>query len=211
MRGVSSTVLVLAVLLARSTSAGEDGPLTIADLAAHRAALDPSATGGEAKAVTFRDLWDRPAEHRGGRVTVSGRVRAVFHRPSFGSFPPLAEVWAFTPSQDPLCLVFPESGAAKAPRVGAEVRFEGTFLRRVRYNGGDGDRLAPLVVGPAPPRSEVSPPPAGAGPSGQGVDRAFLLVVVGVVALAILRVRLRRPGAMSVDVGPPPQFRDGAG
>lgn len=200
-------LLLVATSLAR---AEDDGPLTIADLAAYRAALGPSADAPPALAVTFRDLWDRPDEHRGRRVAVSGRVMGVFHRPPYGQFPALAEAWAFTPSSDPLCLVFPESGGAKAPRPGDLVRFEGTFLRRVRYRGGDVDRLAPLVVGPAPPRVEAPAPPPDPGAARSPFDGVFVLVMGGIVALALLRVHLRRP-TRPVEIDPPPEFRDGPG
>ena len=37
------------------------------------------------------------------------------------------------------------------PKLGQTVRFTGTFLKMIRYAAGDGDRLAPLVVGDQPP------------------------------------------------------------
>ena len=45
------------------------------------------------------------------------------------------------------------------------VRFTGTFLKTVRYAAGDGDRLAPLIVGDRPPE----PQPAG-GVHGEPVE-----------------------------------------
>ena len=48
------------------------------------------------------------------------------------------------------------------PGPGRTVRFTGTFLKMVRYTAGDGDRLAPLIVGDRPPAWQ---PPEAAGES----------------------------------------------
>ena len=189
-------------------STAEDGPLTIADLGAYRLALAPGPGDGSAPAVGFRDLWDRPADYQGRRVSVAGRVMSVFHRGPYGTFPAMAEAWVFTPSSDPLCLVFPESAGSTSPKPGAVVRFSGTFLRRVRYKGGDVDRLAPLIVGPAPPRVETPAPTAGAGALGSAYDGPFVMVMGGIVGLALLRAWLRRPPP-PIETGPPPVFEDG--
>ena len=134
--------LVVVAVWAFTSSAVDEGPLNLTDLAAYRDAIASRPGDGTAPAVGFRDLWDRPADYQGRRVVVAGRVMSVFHRGPFGTFPAMAEAWVFSPTSDPLCLVFPESGAT-SPKPGALVRFEGTFLRRVRYAGGDVDRLAP--------------------------------------------------------------------
>jgi hypothetical protein len=154
--------------------------LTLADLAAYRAALSGKATGENAKSseppvrVVFRDLWNRTDEFRGRRVMIQGRVERVFRQGPIGSFPALAEVWVVSPAGDPFCLVVPnESGTgilpvnehgledraapAAIPEQGKTVRFTGTFLKLVRYAGGDGARLAPLVVGNQPPVSVHEP------------------------------------------------------
>ncbi len=190
--------------------AGEDGPLGLADLEAYRAAIDPASPGVPAPApAAFRDLWDRPAEFQGRRVAVGGRVERVFHQGAFGKFPALAEVWVVDAATDPLCLVFPESSDHPAPKPGDRVRFDGTFLRRIRYRGGDVDRFAPLVVGPGAPRVER---PALIGPAG--------------VAIALRGGRGRgarrdgRPRALEgpsspadraarSSIDPPPEFHDG--
>ncbi len=201
----------LALGPAARAHAEEDGPLSIADLAAYRAALDPTPHDEPPVPSGFRDLWDRPGEFRGRRVAVGGRVGAVFHSAAVGTFPPLAETWVFTEASDPLCLVFPETKEAPAPIPGDLVRFEGTFLRRVRYRGGDADRLAPLVVGPAPPRVDrpATPAPA-ADPSSSPFDGVFVLVLGAIVALALVRAHLRRPPSRPIVQGPPPEFRDGS-
>lgn len=154
--------------------------LGLADLAAYRAALAGRATGDRARSsdppvrVGFRELWKAPDDYRGRRVTVRGRVERTFRQGAVGSFPPLVEAWVFTASGDPLCVVYARSGAdegaveagrEKGPApgqgrhplplgdraAGQSVEFTGTFLKMVRYAAGDGDRLAPLIVGDRSP------------------------------------------------------------
>ena len=161
-------LLTLASLSSGRTRADDEGresSLSLSDLAPYRAALEkrPGGTPTPAKAVTFRDLWDRPETYQGHRVRVNGRVVRRFRQGAFGTFPPLTEVWAVAPAGDPFCLVFPTpagSGPADAA-PGASVRFEGTFLRRLRYQGGDTARLAPLIVGDGPPSVTTPAPPKG--------------------------------------------------
>ena len=110
--------------------------------------------------VGFRELWDHPATYQGRRVQVQGRLVRRFRQGSFGTFPPLEEAWVFSPAGDPFCVVFPATsapGGAKAttkenrPGAAGSVRFAGTFLKLLEYQGGDGPRRAPLIVGPGPP------------------------------------------------------------
>jgi hypothetical protein len=186
---------------------GRDDQLGLADLAGYRAALSGKAIADDARhadppaRVGFRDLWERPDAYRGRRVTVRGRVARIFRQGPVGSFPPLLQVWIFSPVGDPFCLVFPRPTAGTGGgqetvtasptqtdhRPGRTVRFTGTFLKMVRYAAGDGERLAPLIVGDRPP----GPAPAeadglgdrsskaggvpraigGANPAGAGLDR----------------------------------------
>jgi len=186
-----------------------DGPLTIADLPAYRAALDHKTAQEPATRVSFRDLWERPDEFRGRRVAVSGRVVLVFHKGRVGQFPPLTEVWIFTEASDPFCLICPESIDKLATKPGGFVEFEGTSLRRVRYQSGDVDRLAPLIVGAQPPRIH-QPAPKVSKPSDSPFDGLFLLVMAGIVALTLARGMLRRPRTGAIVADPPPMFHDGA-
>ena len=208
---------------------GEDPEpsLSLSDLAPYRAALEPKSkpkpgATAPAEPVTFRDLWDHPEAHRGRRVRCEGRVVRRFRQGAFGTFPPLTEVWAVSAAGDPFCLVFPTPAAAGPdPAPGASVRFEGTFLRRLRYQGGDADRLAPLVVGdrppavttPAPPRP--TRPPPGLAPPGAGLTRfewPLGLLAAAVLALALARRHLLGPSRPPVrprgDEEPPPEFVD---
>ena len=204
-------VLAAIGLLAQSPAlAQSDGPLTIADLAFYRAAFEPRKPIESAMPASFRDLWNRPDEFRGRRVAVSGRVTTVFHQGAVGTFPPLAEVWVFTAASDPFCLVFPETAEKPAPKPGIVVDFEGTFLRKIRYRGGDVDRLAPLIVGPEPPRFD-RPADGVAAPGGSSFDGIFMLAIGGIVVLTLLRVAMRRPRPREIVEGPPPRFDDGEG
>ncbi len=199
-------VILLILGLTTPLRARDDGPLTLTDLPAYRAALEPSKPGDpKPQPATFHDLWDHPAESRGRRVEVGGRVERVFHQGPVGEFPALAEVWVVDAATDPLCLVFPESSDAPAPKPGDSVRFGGTFLRRVRYRGGDAERLAPLIVGPGPARVERPAPPA---EKGSPFDGAFVAVLGGIVVLILLRAHLRRPSTRPIVDGPPPEFQD---
>jgi hypothetical protein len=196
----SGTAFVVACVLVLVCSIGSfaddsESPhqLTLADLAAYRAALSGKATGENAKTsdppvrVVFRDLWNRPETFRGRRVTTQGRIERIFRQGPIGSFPALAEVWIVSPAGDPFCLVVPnESGAgilpvndhgvedratpAAIPEQGQTVRFTGTFLKMVRYAGGDGARLAPLVVGNRPPVTLQEPKNANGARSFSGDD-----------------------------------------
>ncbi len=186
---IASWLLVLPCLSASGglawaddPEAGQDDQLSLADLAGYRAALSGKATADDAQPsdaparVGFRDLWERPDAYRGRRVTVHGRVARIFRQGPVGSFPPLLQFWIFSTAGDPYCLVFPrpsdESGGGQEaevrrdppaiPGAGLAVRFTGTFLKMIRYAGGDGERLAPLIVGDRPPG------PAPAGPDGPG-------------------------------------------
>ena len=94
-------------------------------------------------------------------MTVSGRLARTFRQGPVGSFPPLDESWIFSAAGDPICIVYPhpdpsDPKSAGIPRAGGPVRFAGTYLKTVRYAAGDGDRLAPLIVGDRPPAP--SPP-----------------------------------------------------
>jgi hypothetical protein len=50
----------------------------------------------------------------------------------------------------------------QSPEPGQTVQFTGTFLKMVRYAGGDGPRLAPLIAGDRPPVLALETTKAGA-------------------------------------------------
>ena len=192
--------------------------LTITDLAAYHAALQPSqATKGQpVPKVSFRDLWAHPESFRGKLVRVEGRLARRFRQGKVGEFPPLVENWIFSESGDPLCVVHPDPGAkaTELPKLGEGVGFQGTYLRTISYQGGDVARLAPLIVGSVPP--SVSTGVAGSRTSrfrDWSVDWPVGLAVAAVVALVIGRQHLKG-AAMSIPtrqrLEPAPEFVEGA-
>ena len=205
--------LILKLFIA-STSA-DDSAVSIADFAGYQAALAATANPSDAPLVTSRELWDHPEAHQGRPVQVEGRVARLFRQASVGKFPPLAEAWVTSPVGDPTCLVFPTGAGLSTPKPGDQVRFVGTFLRRITYRGADTARVAPLVVGPERP---IVLDPA-SGPGGDGWGSIFggdhlgdwgigLLASVGVLWV-LLRRHLSRPFDPIQPVGPPPTFLDG--
>lgn len=209
-------IALLPVVLAVVATPDDPARLELTDLAAYRRALEPAATG-PAPRVDFATLWNHSESWQGRRVEVEGRVARVFRQPAVGSFPPLVEAWLTGPAGDPFCVVFPDRGATDAARLGATVRFAGTYLRRLRYPGGDVDRLAPWLVGPDPPTPVASPAgnPSGAPAAGRPYGTDFAVAVAITVAiLAVLARRhlarpVSRPSAGCDD--PPPRFLEGGG
>jgi hypothetical protein len=204
--------VLLVTAVATPSRAADDQALTVADLAAYRAALSPlRGTPEPPAAVDFRALWDHPRAYQGRRVRVEGRLVRRFRQGSFGTFPPLEEAWVFSPKGDPLCLVFPASPETET-RLSEPLGFTGTFLKLVEYQGGDGRRLAPLIVGPAPPVAVVRDRPPSGVPSATRLDWTIGLAAALVVALVLayrhLRRPLRRPLELKSPIEPEPVFDD---
>lgn len=195
--------------------AADDGPLALTDLAAYRRALEPTpGAAGPAPRVDFAALWKAPKTWAGRRVAVAGRVARAFTQPAVGSFPPLTETWIAGPAGDPICLVAPARDGAPRPRVGDSVAFTGTFLRPIRYRGGDVDRLAPWLVGPEPPApAPAEPAPPAGSPARDGRVDVAVGVAAGAAVLAMLaRRHLARPAVRRpAEADPAPRFLDGAG
>jgi hypothetical protein len=211
-RGLCAAALFLiapGVSFGHAFAAGESA-LTVADLAAYRAALSLSERNGapsqseRPSAVGFRELWDHPRTYQGHRVQVQGRLVRRFRQGAFGTFPPLEEAWIFSPGGDPFCLVFP--AAETEPKMKnadseAPVRFAGTFLKLLEYQARDGPRLAPLIVGPTPPRAVVPAASrtmepdqsAGRSSSPRWLEGTIALALALLVAVVLVSQHLRRP------------------
>jgi hypothetical protein len=230
MEAFASELLVVLVVLGIGAAEDSDrdtrSNLNLADLAPYRAALG-GKPGGPTVAVTFRDLWDHPDRYERKRVRVEGRVERRFRQGALGTFPPLVEAWAVNSAGDPFCLVFPdpkrrpETAVADDAAPGALVRFEGVFLRQVRYQATDTARLAPLIVGDRPPvvtNAVPKPTTSPAGPTAvlgawgdfSAFEWSLGLAAGVVVALALARQHLRRaprkPLRLESDPEPPPEF-----
>jgi hypothetical protein len=204
-----TTRIVLLILGIHSTPAiAEDTPLSLADLEAYRLALK-AGTDPTAPLVRFRDLWDRPEAYVGRPVRVEGQVARIFRQPRIGEFPPLTEAWITSKAGDPFCLVYPMTEGPPKPEVGASVRFGGTYLKRLRYQGGDVARVAPLIVGPEAPSVTVPPGTPFEGPSWSTADWVMGLCAASLVAMVLARRHLSRPPSMPTSLDPPPRFVDG--
>jgi hypothetical protein len=202
--------LSLALILAALTFQADDGArLSTDDLPAYHRALESSDQPAEP--AGFRDLWEHPDSYRDRRVRVEGELARRFAQPAFGAFPPLVESWIVTPGDNPICLVYPET-VTSIP-IGRKIRFDGTFLRTIRYGGGDAPRLAPLVVGGEPP--SIVPEESRADGSSvrlpSWVYWSAALIVVASLALLLAWLHLQGPGpSRRIDHGPV-EFEDGEG
>ncbi len=200
--------------VSRSQESGPPTPLTSpTDQAGYWEAIEGIGDDQPAEPVGFRDLWELADEYRGRRVRVEGRVERRFRQGPAQGQPALTESWVFSPAMDPLCLVYPEP-EEESPPPGSGVRFEGTFLGHVRYDGSDVPRLAPLIAGSAPP-SLLSGPPSEGAPR-PVVDTFTPLgwvvggIAAGMVVMLLLRQMMNRPFRRRNDLGPTPRFVDGS-
>jgi hypothetical protein len=195
------------LLIAATLAQTDEAPLSLADLEAYRVALarQPDAS---APLVRFRDLWDRPEAFAGRPVMVEGRLARIFRQPRLGEFPPLVEAWVVSEVGDPFCVVFADENGNHSPEIGTSVRFSGTFLRRIKYQGGDTARIVPLIVGPRPP-SSLTPRTSFELWSWSSVDWIMGLGAAGVIALFLARRHYSRPVAPPVALEPHPVFIDG--
>lgn len=205
-------LLALTAALAATPPAhpsADDSPLALSDLAGYRKALIEAGPATPPLAVSYRALWDHPERYEGKRVRVEGRIVRRFRQGALGTFPPLVEAWAVTPAGEPYCWVFPEPKGA-IPSASKPSRFVGTFLKRIRYEGADVPRLAPLIVGPAPP-VDVAPSQAPSEPPRQAfswVDWSLGAGAALVVAAVLAWQHARKPIPRTppLEMGPAPTF-----
>jgi hypothetical protein len=185
----------------------DDSVLSLADLEAYRLAL-ASRPGPSVPLITFRELWDRPEAYQGQPVRVEGRVARLFRQPKLGEFPPLVEAWVVSPAGDPFCIVFPGEAPESSPEIGRSVQFTGTFVRKIRYQGGDTARVVPLIVGPEKPQDVVSSIDPGRW-SWTSIDWMMGLGATLILTAILVGRHLSRPAAPPRDREPYPIFIDG--
>ncbi|WP_435010246.1 hypothetical protein P12x_001496 [Tundrisphaera lichenicola] len=198
---------ILIAFLATSPGLAEDSSLTLGDLEAYRQALE-NQRDLSPKLVGFRDLWSHPAEYLGRPVRVEGRIKRQFQQAAVGEFPPLVEAWILSSVDDPICLVFPIKQDRPPPADGTWVRFDGTYLKRLRYQGGDVARVAPLLVGPEAPTIVESGASVEFGRSWSSTHWIMGLGVAAMVALVLARRHFSRPISQPISIEPPPVFVD---
>jgi hypothetical protein len=178
--------------------------LAVDDLPEYLAALLQPAPGAVSSVTPFRDLWTRPDDFRGKLVGVRGHVAREFSTPASGELPARTEVWLVQEDGNLICAVVPRRDAAAF--VGRSVEIRGTSLGLIRYRAGDVIRLAPLVVGPGPPR--VLPGRSGSHSRSIWDGTSWLIASAAiVVVLAFLaRAFARRRSRPRVEPGPSVEF-----
>ncbi len=191
---------MIAWALVLSLAQADGGSLSSADLPAFRRALEPSKETAEP--VDFLDLWEHPDRHRDRVVRLSGRYARRFHQPAHGGFPALTELWLSTPPGNLFCLVYPTQDTELKPS-NETLEFEGTFLRLLRYSSGDGPRLAPLIVGPDPPRVVSTHTPEAPVSWGYWLAGVLGTAAAG-LAFAVLHLRTPPPVRRRTRVGVEP-------
>ena len=160
--------------------------------------------------VFYTHLWERPELYRGVPVHLEGTAKVLPHEvnPGFTPRAKLFEAWFVTPENRPFPYVVMFEDAPAGLPVGHDlnqrVTFDGYFLKLLRYQAGDADRAAPLLVGrlrrlaadgtPAPP---VPRPAADAGKGRWNLTVAAVLGALGVYVAIRLVFQVRRVMAPS--------------
>src|SRR5262245_37666871 len=78
-RWLGAVVAAVALIVGAGAGPADAPPVTIADLAGYREALDGKPVGAAPVAVGFGELWEKPDDYRGRRVRINGRVARIFH------------------------------------------------------------------------------------------------------------------------------------
>jgi hypothetical protein len=177
--------------------------IVLGDLPTYLEALQqrPAAPG---ERVSFRAAWEREEAYRGRCVLVEGRAARMFEAGSSGRFPAVVEVWIVDEGGYPWCVVFPrEAVPGEWDRWrGSRVRFEGTFLKLVDYESGDGRRRAPVVAGPAGPQVLGSGRGGATGAAGEPWRWDLIVGVVAGLFVVLLLVGLRMRRMPELEMGP---------
>jgi hypothetical protein len=194
----------LIVMIVCGTTGPESAArLSAADLPSYRAALE-NQDRGAATSVDFRTLWNNDQEFRNRRVSLKGRIVRRFSQPPVGGFPALTEFWVVNDLGEPICVVVPTPATASLEnRSNSRVLFRGVYLRPIRYQAADGDRVAPLVVAAKGPEPAL---PVRVD-SMRFSEAGWLAAALAVLVVAVLLVQfLRRPPRRVWDRGTAPRF-----
>lgn len=148
----------------------------------------------------WRDLIERPADHRGRVITVEGVVGrnkdpyALASRPDLGS---LCQVELRRPDQPYSCTVIFTNDAAAVP-LSATITVTGYFVMVRQFRGANGgDQQGAVLVAPGPTLVSTAAPQHSdaAGPDWRWLAGA---VTLGLVVAIILIRRTSRPAARNV-------------
>ena len=197
------TACMIVVLSCGFTGPENAARLSAADLPAYRAALR-GAGGGDAPRVDFRTLWEHDRAYRNHRVSLQGRIVRRFSQPAAGGFPALTEFWVVNDRGEPMCVVVPTpTTVAQDVPSNSVARFQGTYLRPIRYPAAGGDRVAPLVVASSGPEEAKPSRKDRTRFAGEGWVAAAL---GGLVVVVLLLQFLRRPPRRVRRLERPPVF-----
>ncbi len=145
------SILFLILIVPSIVRADDVDSLTIRNINAYQEALQPLDPSEAPPLVRFRDLWENPDEFLGRQLRIEGIPRRRFRQEAIGELPPLVELWIASSQGNLTCLVYPKPRSGDQIPLGRLVHFTGTSLGRIQYDA-DQSRVAPLLVGPEPPR-----------------------------------------------------------
>jgi hypothetical protein len=176
-------------------------PLSFRDTAAYEKLLaesraaTPAGLAREARRdVTYAHLWQNPAHYRGVPLHLIGNARRVLRYESrLSKTGWLYEAWVAVLDlpKNPYVCVFEDApnGLPVGPDVSERVVFNGYFLKLMRYQAGDTERGAPLLVG----RIGWTPHPVPAGsPNRPAYWLAGAVAMMFCISLARWVLHLRR-------------------
>ncbi len=171
-------------------TSAEVQPVGLADWPGLARALKTwASTAG--RIVSFRELWDLPAEDFTHSLAISGVVVRRFKRAAVGQFPALEELWIRT-DDDGLVLVTNRSVADHEERTapGSALWIEAVFIRKVLYEAGDEPRVAPWLVAQSVQARSVDGLNSGSGggnlPAGTGSGQELPLLIFAILFSSVV-------------------------
>jgi hypothetical protein len=145
--------------------------------------------------ISFVHLLEEPEKYRGEIVHIEGKLRRLrrFDATALATkegVPVLYEGWIFPEGAfaNPYCVIMSEvpEGMKVGDKVDYKVAFDGYSFKVYRYKAGDGNRIAPLLIGRGITLLEPAlvTQPAGVG-IGDRFTIAILSILAGTVVLAL--------------------------
>jgi hypothetical protein len=146
--------------------------------------------------TTFVHLLEEPEKYRGEIVHIEGSMRRLrrFDATTLAvkeGVPVLFEGWIFPEGAfaNPYCVILSElpEGMKVGEKVDYKVAFDGYFFKVYRYKAGDGNRIAPLLIGRGIQLLETPAGPAEESSElfGGGFTLSFLGIIGGTILLAL--------------------------
>jgi hypothetical protein len=134
--------------------------------------------------VLSYQIWERPEHYRGVPIHLLGTVlRVLTYETKLSPRGRLYEAWMVTSDsqRNPYVCVFEDApkGFPIGDQLNERVVFNGSFLKLMRYQGGDSLRVSPLLVG------RIGWVPAAA-PGGAASRKPFLWMAVAVAIMFVI-------------------------